>query len=102
MDATGMETIYNQAILFFIIFGGLFIVAFFVTKRDAKKYEDSISIEERKEAAKKEKLISTFLNISTIKILGKEATLNELSNKLNKGAINKKEFTILKETLKAS
>ncbi|WP_373000332.1 hypothetical protein [Sulfurimonas sp.] len=102
MDATSMETVYNQAILFFALFGLMFIISFFITKRNAKKFEDENSIEARREAAKKEKLVNTFLNTSTIKILGKEATLQELTHKLNRGAINKEEYSILEQTLKAS
>ncbi|NOR58770.1 MAG: hypothetical protein GQ474_09640 [Sulfurimonas sp.] len=102
MDATSMETVYNQAILFFALFGTMFIISFYITKKNAKKFESANSVEDRKAAAKKEKLVSTFLNTSTIKILGKDATLKELSNKLNKGAINKEQYTILEQTLKAS
>ncbi|PHQ65742.1 MAG: hypothetical protein COB99_02150 [Sulfurimonas sp.] len=102
MDANGMETVYNQAILFFALFGTMFIVSFFITKKSSKKFEDAHSLEDRKAAVKKEKLVSTFLNTSTIKILGKDATLKELSNKLSKGAINKEQYTILEQTLKAS
>jgi uncharacterized protein with NRDE domain len=80
----------------------LFIISFFITKRNAKKFEDEHSIQERKEAAKKERLVNTFLNTSTIKILGKEATLQELTHKLDRGAINKQEYTILEQTLKVS
>ena len=97
-----METIYTQAILFFAVFGTMFIASFFITRKSAKKYESQHSLKERREAAKKEKLVNTFLNTSTIKILGKEETLKELSNKLHKGAINKEQYTILEETLKAS
>lgn len=102
MDTNTIDAIYNQAFIFFAIFGSMFVISFFITKKNAKKFEDSHSIEDRKAAAKKEKLVSRFLNTSTIKILGKEATLQELTNKLNKGAINKEEYFILAQTLKAS
>jgi len=97
-----METIYTQAILFISLFSTMFIISYFVTSRAAKKFESEHSLQERKEAAKKEKLVNTFLNSSTIKILGKEETLKELTHKLDKGAINKEQYTILEETLKAS
>ncbi|WP_415397931.1 hypothetical protein [Sulfurimonas sp. CS5] len=102
MEATTMEAVYNQAILFFALFGGMFIISFFVTKRNAKKYVENNSLEKRRESARKEKLVNTFLNSSTIKIVGKKATLEELTYKLEKGDINKQEYTILEETLKAS
>ena len=102
MEANGMETVYNQAILFFTLFGTMFIIAFFITKRSANKFENENPLEERIAASKKEKLVSTFLNLSTIKVLGKEATLEELTRKLNKGAINAQEYKILEQSLKAS
>nr|WP_321268143.1 hypothetical protein [uncultured Sulfurimonas sp.] len=97
-----MENILTQAILFIALFGTMFVISFFVTRNSAKKFESEHSLQERKDAAKKEKLVNTFLNTSTIKILGKEETLKELSNKLHKGAINKEQYTILEQTLKAS
>jgi len=102
MDANAMDAVYNQAILFFTLFGAMFIVAFFITKRNAKKFENENPLESRRVALRKERLVSTFLNVSTIKILGKEATLQELTHKLNRGAINTEEYVILKEALKAS
>lgn len=94
--------IYIQAILFLSLFGVMFFISYFITKKGARKFEDSHSIDERREAAKKQELVDTFLNSSVVKIIGKDASLKELSNKLNKGAINKDEYHILKETLKAS
>jgi hypothetical protein len=102
MDATGMETVYNQAIIFFALFGTMFIVSFFITKKSSKKFEDKHSLEDRKTEVKREKLIGAFLNTSIIKIIGKDATLKELSNQLDNGAINKEEYTILEQTLKVS
>ncbi|EDZ63668.1 hypothetical protein SMGD1_2112 [Sulfurimonas gotlandica GD1] len=102
MDANAMDAVYNQAILFFALFGTMFIVAFFITRKSANKFEHENPLEIRKAAAKKEKLVSTFLNVSTIKILGKDATLQELTRKLDRGAINTEEYKILEQTLKAS
>ena len=102
MDVNAMDTIFAQAILFFTLFGTMFIVSFFISRKGAKKFESEHSLEERKAAAKKEKLIDMFLNSSIIKIQGKEATLMDLAYDLKKGAINKEEFKILKETLAAS
>jgi len=94
--------IFIQAILFLSLFGVMFFVSYFITKRGATKFEDEHSLSERKEAAKKQELVDTFLNSSIIKIIGKDASLKELSNKLDKGAINKEEYNILKDTLKVS
>jgi len=102
MDASIMGSILNQAIFFFTLFGSMFIISYFITRKNAKKFEDEHSLEERREAAKKERLVNTFLNTSIIKTQGKDATLKELSNKLHKGAINREQYTILEETLKAS
>jgi len=96
------DTILIQAILFLSLFGVMFFISYFITKRGAKKFEDEHSLNERKEAVKKRELVDTFLNSSIIKIIGKDATLKELSNKLSKGAINKEEYNILKDTLKVS
>lgn len=100
-----METNYTiivQAVLFLSLFGAMFIISFFLTTKSAKKFEDEHSLNERREATKKQELVDTFLNSSIIKIIGKDATLRELSVKLNKGAINKEEYSILKESLIAS
>ncbi|MCK9492113.1 MAG: hypothetical protein M0Q24_08475 [Sulfurimonas sp.] len=91
-----------QAILFLSLFGLMFLISYFITKKGAKKFEDEHSLEERKEAVKKRELVDTFLNSSIVKIIGKDASLQELSNKLDKGAINKEEYNILKDTLKVS
>ncbi|EQB39377.1 hypothetical protein M947_06880 [Sulfurimonas hongkongensis] len=94
--------IFIQAILFLSLFGVMFFISYFITRRGAKKFEDKHSLDERKEAVKKRELVDTFLNSSIVKIIGKDETLKELSNKLNKGAINKEEYNILKDTLQAS
>lgn len=94
--------ILTQAILFLSLFGLMFFLSYFITRKGAKKFEDEHSLSERIEATKKQELVDTFLNSSVIKIIGKDASLKELSNKLNKGAINKEEYNILKETLRAS
>jgi len=91
-----------QAVLFLSLFGTMFIISYFITKKDAKKFEDKNSLDKRKKAVQKRELVDTFLNSSIVKIIGKDASLKELSNKLNKGAINKEEYNILKESLTAS
>ncbi len=91
-----------QAVLFLSLFGTMFIISYFITKKGAKKFEDENSLDDRKKAVKQRELVDTFLNSSIIKIIGKDATLQELSNKLDRGAINKEEYNILKDTLKAS
>ncbi|MDD2449017.1 MAG: hypothetical protein PHG10_05075 [Sulfurimonas sp.] len=91
-----------QAVLFLSLFGTMFIISYFITKKDAKKFEDKNSLDKRRKAVQKRELVDTFLNSSIVKIIGKDASLKELSNKLNKGAINKEEYNILKESLTAS
>lgn len=91
-----------QAILFLSLFGVMFLISYFITKKGAKKFENEHSLQERQEAVKKRELVDTFLNSSIVKIIGKDASLQELSNKLNRGAINKEEYNILRETLKVS
>ena len=97
-----LNTIFIQAVLFLSLFGAMFVVSYFITKKDAEKFEHEHTLDERKKAVKKRELVDTFLNSSIVKIIGKDASLQELSNKLNRGAINKEEYNILKESLTVS
>ncbi|EHP30620.1 hypothetical protein SMGD1_2097 [Sulfurimonas gotlandica GD1] len=99
MDANAMDGVYNEAILFFIIFATMSIISLIISKRNAKKYEQEHSIKERKDAKIKDELIQKHLNSSSIKIMGKKTKNEELLNKLNNGAINKEEYKILKDHL---
>lgn len=94
--------IFIQAALFLSLFGFMFFISYFITRNGAKKFEDEHSLQERKEATRKRELVDTFLNSSIVKIIGKDASLDELSNKLNRGAINKEQYNILKDSLLAS
>ncbi|PHQ65750.1 MAG: hypothetical protein COB99_02210 [Sulfurimonas sp.] len=97
--ANDFSGVFNEAILFFAIFAFMSIVSFFISKRNAKKYELKHSVQERKEIRRKDKLIHKHLNPSGIKIMGKEVKDKELSIKLKLEVINEEEYKILKESL---
>ena len=99
MDANNMNVIYNQAILFFAFFGTMSIISYIFSKKSAKRYEASHPLQQRIEEAREEELVNNFVNTSAVKIMGKKATLSELSKELNEGIINEEEFKILKRNL---
>ncbi len=99
MDANNMSTIYSQAVLFFALFGTMSIISYIFSKKSAKKYEVNYPLKKRIEEAREEELVSNFLNTSAVKIMGKKATLSELSKELKDGIINEEEFKILKRNL---
>jgi len=99
MEANALETVYSQGVMFLSLFGTMFIISYFITDKFAKKFENEHSLEDRIAAAKKERLVSNFLNSSIVKIAGKDAKLEELNQDLRKGAINQEEFMLLKQTL---
>ncbi len=91
-----------EAILFISLFGTMYIISYFVSKKQAEIYENEHPVQERKDAVRKEKLVDMYLNSSFIKIKGKCTVLLELSDLLNKKTINKDEFNILKKSLNAN
>jgi hypothetical protein len=99
MDASNMSAIFNQAILFFTLFGAMSIISYIFSKRSAKKYEVTHPLNIRIKEAREEELVSNFLNTSAVKIMGKKATLFELTKELKDGIINEEEFKILKKNL---
>lgn len=93
------DTIFNEAIIFFVFFVALAIVSFIISKKNAKKYEDENPLQERKDAARKERLADMYLNSSMIKVKGKDVILSDLSKLLEEKIINEEEFEILKSSL---
>jgi len=93
------ETILSEAILFFILFGSMFVTSFFISKKQAKSYELAHPLQDRKDATRDRLLIERYLNSSSTKIRGKNAVLLELSKLLKKHTINEQEYKILKDSL---
>ena len=93
------DTIFNEAIVFFAFFAILAVVSVVISKKNAKKYEDQNPLQERKDAARKERLVDMYLNSSMIKIKGKDIILSNLSKLLEERTINEEEFKILKTSL---
>ena len=93
------DAIFNEAVIFFIFFVILAIVSIVISKKNAKKYERENPLQERKDAARKERLSDMYLNSSMIKIKGKDIILSDLSKLLKEKTINEEEFKILKSSL---
>ncbi len=94
--AMGTSMIFNQATLFFLVFALLSIISYFVSKRNAKKYELENPLQDRKEKVRNEKLIERHINNSLVVIKGKDFILAELSKSLENKIINEEEFQVLK------
>lgn len=94
------DTIFNEAIIFFIFFVILAIVSIFISKKNAKNYERANPLQKRKDAARRDKLVGMYINFSMVKMKGKDIILSDLSKLLNDKIIDEEEFQILKSSLK--
>lgn len=94
------DTIFNEAIIFFVFFATLAIISIFVSKRNAKKYEHENPLQERKDAARRDRLVGMHLNFSMVKIKGKDVILTEFSQLQKDKIIDDEEFDILKSSLR--
>jgi|GEM_PF-5817236 len=92
-------TIISEAIVFFILFATLSIISIFISKINAKNYERENPLQDRKDAARKEKLVEMYINYSMVKVKGKDTILAELLKLLKNKTIDKEEFQILKTSL---
>ncbi len=99
MDISVGSSIFNEALLFIVIFGTMFIISFFITKRNAKAYELKNPLKDRKVIVREEKLVEKYLNSSLTKIKGTTTLLLELSKLLKNKTINEEEFKILKDNI---
>ena len=99
IEANALNGIFQDALMFFTLFGTMSIISFIISKKHAKSYELNYSIEERKATARERKLVDMFLNSSYVKIKGKATILLEISQLLEDKTINKEEFQILKHNL---
>jgi len=93
------DEVLNEAAIFFIAFTILSIVSLVISKRNAKKYELENPLQERKDRARKEKLIERHIHNSLVTIKGKEHTSAQLSKSLKNKIINEEEFQMLKSIL---
>ena len=93
------DTIFIEAIMFFILFIILAIISFFISKKNAKKYEREHPLQDRKDAARKDKLVEMYINTSMVKVKGKDIIVSELSQLLKNKTIDEEEFQILKSSL---
>ncbi len=91
--------VLNEAALFFIAFTILSIISLVISKKNAKRYELENPLQDRKEKARKERLIERHINNSLVDIKGKAYIVAELSKSLKKEIINEEEFQILKSYL---
>ena len=98
-DSSILGNVYQEAILFFTLFGIMSILSFLVSRKNAREYEREHPLEERKAIVRERELVDLFLNSSYIKIKGKAIILLELSQLLEDRAINQEEFKILKHKL---
>ena len=91
--------VLNEAVLFFVAFAILSIISLIISKKNAKKYELENPLQDRKDKARKEKLIERHINRSLVTIKGKDYILHQLSASLKKKILNEEEFDILKLSL---
>lgn len=99
MNTTELDMVLNQAILFFALFGVLYIISFIVSKKNAHTYELEHPLKDRKTIVKNKKIIEMYLNSSLTKINGKDATLVKLSGMFKNKLLTKDEFNVLKNSL---
>ncbi len=93
------DTIFIEAIMFFISFIILAIISLFISKKSAKKYEREHPLQDRKDAARKERLVGMHINTSMVKVKGKDIIVSELLQLLKNKTIDEEEFQILKSSL---
>ena len=91
--------VLNEAVLFFVAFAILSIISLIISKKNAKKYELENPLQDRKDKARKEKLIERHINRSLVTIKGKDYIIAQLSKSLRNKIINEEEFQILKSSL---
>ena len=82
-----LESIYNEAILFVVVFSIMSVVSIIISKRQAKKYTKESSLEEKSD------------NIENEIISKNENRLIDLRKLVNKGLLKKEEFEILKRAM---
>ena len=99
IEANALNGIFQDALMFFTLFGTMSIISFIISKKNARSYELKHSVEDRRAIARERKLVDMFLNSSYVKIKGKATILLEISQLLEDKTINKEEFQILKHNL---
>ncbi len=98
IDPKLLDSIYNEAILFVVVFLSMSIFSWIWSKRNAKKYEIDNPLEERK-AARKAALEKEVRIINTKGKKFKDSRLKELVNMLRDDILYKDEFELLKKNL---
>ena len=83
------EAVYTQAISFFAVFITMYIISFFVSRRQAKSFEENNPLEERKSKLQKKK------DFEKAKI----KRLPELTKLYSTGVINYREYKLLQSNL---
>ena len=107
IEPEALDGIYTEAFWFIAVFFVMSIVSFFVSRRNAKKYEVKLHVEKKlqREQEQKEKLIKEKEDLKRQKELNnkdfsKEVDrLLELSKLLEKGHISEAEFQAFKAKL---
>lgn len=98
IDPKVLDSIYNEAILFVVVFLSMSIFSWIWSRRNAKKYEVDNPLEERREA-KKKILKKEIRIIHTKGKKFKDRRLKELVNMLRDDILYKDEFELLKKNL---
>ncbi|WP_321778772.1 hypothetical protein [Sulfurimonas sp.] len=98
IDPKTLEGIYNEAILFVIVFTTMSIISWFWSRRNAKKYEIDNPLEQRR-AAKKAVQEKEIRIISTKGKEFKDRRQKELLNMFRDDILYKDEFELLKKNL---
>ena len=83
------EAIYTEAILFFAVFTTMYIISFFVSRKNAKKFEEENPLEIRKTKLQKQKELER----------AKIKRLPELTKLYSTGIINHREYKLLQRNL---
>ncbi|WP_324171049.1 hypothetical protein [Sulfurimonas sp.] len=98
IDPKVLDSIYNEAILFVVVFFSMSVISWIWSRRNAKKYEIDNPLEERRKA-KKDAFKKEIRIIHTKGKEFKDRRLNELVNMLRDDILYKDEFELLKKNL---
>ena len=100
IDPKILDGIYNEAILFVIVFTTMSIASWFWSRRNAKKYEIDNPLEERR-AARKAAQDKEIRIISTKGKEFKDRRQKELLTMFSDNILYKDEFDLLKKNLES-
>ncbi len=82
-----MESIYFEAVLFVLVFGGMSILSIIISRKQAKAYETKVAEEEKNKKKEETKPLNET-----------EQRIEALLKLVNSGILTNEEFQILKES----